>query len=72
MRTQRRARFLVPALALVAVLLLGPAAEGKKPKKRVFRFGDRALSVGMKGKDVPLTLQLVCQVFASAHRFNLP
>jgi murein DD-endopeptidase MepM/ murein hydrolase activator NlpD len=42
----------VPALALVAVLLLGPAAEAKKPKKRVFRFGDRALSVGLKGKDV--------------------
>jgi murein DD-endopeptidase MepM/ murein hydrolase activator NlpD len=41
----------VLALALVAALLFAPPAEAKK-KKRSFRFGERALSVGAKGKDV--------------------
>jgi murein DD-endopeptidase MepM/ murein hydrolase activator NlpD len=41
----------VLALALVAALLLAPPAEAKK-KKRSYRFGERALSVGAKGKDV--------------------
>jgi murein DD-endopeptidase MepM/ murein hydrolase activator NlpD len=42
----------VLALALVAALVIAPAADAKKHKKRVFHFGDRALSVGAKGKDV--------------------
>ena len=40
------------ALALVACLLLASPAAAKKQKHRVFRFGDRALSVGARGKDV--------------------
>jgi murein DD-endopeptidase MepM/ murein hydrolase activator NlpD len=40
------------ALVLVAGLLLAPPATAKKRKHRVFHFGDRALSVGAKGKDV--------------------
>lgn len=40
------------ALALVAGLLLAPPVSAKKPKHRVFRFGERALTVGAKGKDV--------------------
>jgi murein DD-endopeptidase MepM/ murein hydrolase activator NlpD len=43
---------LVLALALVAGLLVAPPATAKKQKHRVFRFGERALSVGAKGKDV--------------------
>jgi peptidoglycan hydrolase-like protein with peptidoglycan-binding domain len=43
---------LVLALALVAGLLLAPPVSARKHKHRVFHFGDRALSVGVKGKDV--------------------
>jgi peptidoglycan hydrolase-like protein with peptidoglycan-binding domain len=39
-------------LALVASLLVAAPAEAAKKQKRSFRFGDRSLSVGAKGKDV--------------------
>jgi murein DD-endopeptidase MepM/ murein hydrolase activator NlpD len=52
MRARPRPRYLLLALALVGALLIAPPAEAKKGKKRAFRFGERALSVGAKGKDV--------------------
>jgi murein DD-endopeptidase MepM/ murein hydrolase activator NlpD len=52
MRTRPRPRYLALALTLAAALLFAPPVEAKKQKKRSFRFGERALSVGAKGKDV--------------------
>jgi murein DD-endopeptidase MepM/ murein hydrolase activator NlpD len=52
-RAKRRSRRrLAVVLALVAGLLVAAPAEAAKKHKRVFRFGDRSLAVGVKGKDV--------------------
>jgi murein DD-endopeptidase MepM/ murein hydrolase activator NlpD len=54
MRTRPSPRYLALVLALVAGLLLASPVGAAKKHKRVFRFGERALSVGAKGKDVRL------------------